>query len=323
MRTARWWFALLLLATLAQLGCKSAPVTGRKQLLLMPEGQETALGLTSFEEVTKKEKLSSNAKYVELVERVGKRIAAVADKPDYQWEFKCIESETQNAFCLPGGKVVVYEGIIPICSTEAGLAVVMSHEVAHALARHGGERMSQNMVVDSGKQALSYLTQKQDATRQAIIAQAYGLGTQYGVLLPYSREHETEADHIGLMLMAKAGYDPQEAPRFWTRFGQAKGSGSVMEFMSTHPSDDRRAADLAALVPDALKIYEAAPTKSGQGESIPIVVKPPTEVATAPEPAAGAPAQQLGSQQAAVPPMPALSPPFSPPLYSPSIAPQR
>lgn len=303
MRACRYCCCCLGVLILVAVGCKSAPITGRKQMLLVPESQELALGLSSFQDVTQKEPASENAKYVELVSRVGQRIAQVADRPDYQWEFRVIKSETQNAFCLPGGKVAVYEGIIPICATEAGLAVVMSHEVAHALARHGGERMSQNMAVDAGKQALSYLTLKQAETRKAIIDQAYGLSTKYGVLLPYSRQHESEADHIGVMLMAKAGYDPKEAPRFWTRFGGAKKDGQPVEFLSTHPADERRARDLANLVPEALTIYEQATNKYGLGEPIDL---PATEVAAQPATApTNAPALTA----------PGSTPPFSQPFF--------
>lgn len=277
--------AIAMLGVLLLAGCRSAPITGRKQLLLVPESQEVALGVTAFQDVTGKEKPSQNPQYTQLVSRVGNRIAAAANKPDYQWEFRVIDSPTQNAFCLPGGKVAVYEGIIPVCATEAGLAVVMSHEVAHALARHGGERMSQNYAVDGVKQVLSYATQSQDATRREAILKAYGLGTQYGVLLPYSREHESEADNIGIMLMARSGYDPREAPRFWQRFGQAKQGEQPMEFMSTHPSDARRANDLAQLVPEALTLYEAAPDKHGLGDPIDPPAAAPSAVPSAPPPA--------------------------------------
>lgn len=282
-------FGLLLLSALSLgTGCRSAPLTGRKQMLLMPESQEVSMGLSAFNDVTEKEPPSQNSQYNELVQRVGQRIAAVAGRDDYQWEFKVIASDQQNAFCLPGGKVAVYEGIIPVCATEAGLAVVMSHEIAHALARHGGERMSQNMAVDGVKQAVSYVMQNQEQTRKDIVMQAYGVGSQYGVLLPYSRKHESEADHIGLMLLAKAGYDPREAPRFWQRFGQAKGGEQQSEFFSTHPSDARRAADLANLVPEALKIYAEAPEQFGLGANIDPA--PPTAVASKPaEPATSTP----------------------------------
>jgi predicted Zn-dependent protease len=298
-------------------GCRSAPVTGRKQMLLVPETQELSLGLSSFQEVTGKEPASQNGPYVSLVNRVGERIAHVAERPDYQWEFKVIASETQNAFCLPGGKVAVYEGIIPVCANEAGLAVVMSHEVAHALARHGGKRMSQNMVVDTGKQALAFVTRSQSDTKQAIFMQAYGLGAQYGVLLPYSRQHESEADHIGVMLMAKAGYDPREAPRFWTRFGSAKQQGQTMEFLSTHPADERRSRDLADLVPEALGFYEKAPQQFALGEPIP----PPQPKAAAP--AAGASLIQPAAMQTPAASPPPTSTPFAPPLFSQPLFPEN
>ncbi|QDU26303.1 TPR repeat-containing protein YfgC precursor [Anatilimnocola aggregata] len=299
MMFARVRFTLLLLAAgLTAVGCQSAPLTGRKQMLLMPESQEVSMGLTAFNDVTEKEPPSQNTTYIDLVERVGKRIAAVADKPDYKWEFKVIESDQQNAFCLPGGKVAVYEGIIPVCATEAGLAVVMSHEIAHALARHGGERMSQNMAVDGVKQAVSYVMQNQDQIRKDIVMQAYGVSSQYGVLLPYSRKHESEADHIGLILLAKAGYDPREAPRFWTRFGEAKQGQQQLEFMSTHPSDKNRAADLAALVPEAMALFEAAPEKIGLG---PNIDPPPAMVATKPEEPVATPTEEVTQPSTTVP----------------------
>jgi predicted Zn-dependent protease len=272
-------------------GCRSAPVTGRRQMLLMPETQEVSMGLTSYQDIVGKEPVSTNAAYIETVERVGQRIAAVADKPDYQWEFRVIASDVQNAFCLPGGKVAIYEGILPICENEAGLAVVMSHEVAHALARHGGERMSQSLAVDGVKQAVSYATQKQDETRREILLKAYGVASEYGVILPYSRKHESEADHIGLMLMAKAGYDPSEAPRFWQRFAVAQQGNKPLEFLSTHPSDARRAGDLESLLPEAMKLYVTAPSRFGLGEGLAAHHRPATPAAsTASRPAAVMPA---------------------------------
>ena len=267
-------------------GCRTVPMTNRKQLLLTPENQEVALGLSSFEEVKTKEPASTNRVCIELVNRVGQRIAAAADRPDYQWEFCVIAAETQNAFCLPGGKVAVYEGIIPVCGNEAGLAVVMSHEISHALARHGGERMSQNYAVDGVKQAMSYVTQKEDTKKKELLMQAYGYASQYGVILPYSRKHESEADHMGVQLMAKAGYDPTEAPRFWTRFGALQQGQKPAEFMSTHPSDDRRAKDLEGWLPEANQLYAAAPTKFGTGEMI--ALAPPSARPPAPGAAPGA-----------------------------------
>jgi predicted Zn-dependent protease len=235
-------------------------------MLLMGEDSEKAMGASAYQEVVSKEPASQNRQYVDLVNRVGQRIAAVAGKPEYQWEFRVIASPQQNAFCLPGGKVAVYEGIIPVCQNEAGLAVVMSHEIGHALARHGGERMSQGYAVDAAKQAISYVTQTQEQQKREAVMKAYGLASQYGVILPYSRKHESEADHIGLMLLAKAGYDPAEAPRFWQRFAAAQQGTKPAEWMSTHPSDNRRAEDLTKLLPEAQKLYAAAPVKYGLGE---------------------------------------------------------
>lgn len=226
-----------------------------------------ALGVQAFEETVRNEVPSQNTRFVSMVKRVGQRIANVAGRDDFQWEFHLIASDQQNAFCLPGGKVAIYEGILPICIDEAGLAVVMSHEIAHALARHGGERMSQTMVVDGAKRVASQLAGKYIPDKQALLMQAYGVGTKYGVLLPYNRRQESEADEIGLTLMAHAGYDPTVAPAFWNRFGEFKGAATA-EFLSTHPSDQRRSADLLAKMDAAMEIYQATPNKLGRGEGI-------------------------------------------------------
>lgn len=250
-------------------GCRSAPMTGRKQLLMMPESQELSLGEKTYREVTAEGKESSNARYREIVSRVGHRIAAVAGRGDYKWEFRVLASNEQNAFCLPGGKVAVHEGILPVCENEAGLAVVMSHEIAHALARHGGERMSQNVAVDGVKTAVGYVLQNQAEVKREAAMKAYGLASEYGVLLPYSRKHELEADHIGVMLMAEAGYDPSEAPKFWKRFGNtADATGKPAEFMSTHPSDERRSQELTRLLPEAQGHFAKAANPIGLGENI-------------------------------------------------------
>lgn len=267
----RWglaWICLSLIV-LSLCGCRSAPVTGRKQFVIIPESQEIEQGAAAFQDIRSKEGDASSSPAAELVRRVGNRIAAVAKRDDYQWEFQLLKGDTLNAFCLPGGKVAVYEGILPVCQTEAGLAVVMSHEVAHALARHGGERMSQSAAVDSLRQVVAMAASKQTELKQQIFMQAYGLSTQYGVLLPYSRQHELEADQIGLMLMAEAGYDPTEAPRFWERFGQV-GGGQGMEFLSTHPSDGRRQQRLIDLLPEAQQIYARVENKIGMGEALPL-----------------------------------------------------
>ncbi len=250
------------------LGCRSAPYTGRKQLLFVPEQQELSMGQTAFADVVSKEQASENVRFQQIVERVGLRIAGVSGKTDYQWETKVIASDTQNAFCLPGGKIVVYEGILPVCQTEAGLAVVMSHEVAHVLARHGGERMSQTAAVNGAQSLVGFVMRNQQQVSKDIALRAYGVGSQYGFLLPYSRKHELEADQIGLTLMAQAGYDPSEAPKFWKRFAAANQGTKPAEFMSTHPSDDRRASELEKQLPQALTVYSGTPNKIGLGETI-------------------------------------------------------
>ncbi|MFO1063489.1 MAG: M48 family metallopeptidase [Pirellulales bacterium] len=249
-------------------GCRSAPVTGRKQLLFVPESSEVSMGQTAFADVVNKEPLTQNSRYEQIVQRVGMRIAGVSGRTDYQWETKVVASDTQNAFCLPGGKIVVYEGILPVCSNEAGLAVVMSHEVAHVLARHGGERMSQTAVVNGAQTLVGYVTRNQEQVRRDLMMKAYGLSTQYGFILPYSRKHELEADQIGILLMAQAGYDPAEAPRFWKRFAAAGQGPKPAEFMSTHPSDERRASDLEKELPKALEVYARAQQPIGLGEQI-------------------------------------------------------
>ena len=249
-------------------GCKTAPLTGRRQLMFYPEGTEVSMGQQSFADVVSKETPSTNSRYQQIVERVGLRIAAVCERHDSHWETRVMASEDQNAFCLPGGKIVVYEGILPVCQNEAGLAVVMSHEVAHVLARHGGERMSQTAAVNVVQTGVGYALRNKEQVAKDLWMRAYGAGTNYGFLLPYSRKHESEADHIGVMLMAKAGYDPAEAPRFWTRFASAGKSAKPPEFLSTHPADARRASDLEKLLPQALEGYRQAASQVGQGELI-------------------------------------------------------
>lgn len=260
---------LLAITSLLWAGCHTAPVTNRRQVLnpLISEAREVEMGVTAYREMLKEEPASTNQAYAAMVERVGRRIAAVAGKPDYQWEFRLIRSPQQNAFCLPGGKVAIYEGILPICQNEAGLAVVMAHEIAHATARHGGERMAHQSIADGVKNAIGMVTKNQTEQARQMIQTAYGAGSKYLGILPYSRKHESEADHIGLIYMAKAGYDPSEAPLFWERFGRAA-QGAPMEFLSTHPSHERRSTDLQNLLPEAMGLYAAAPQKYGKGQQI-------------------------------------------------------
>lgn len=254
-------FSALLAAVLA--GCNTVPVTGRSQLNLMSTGQEMQLGLTSFDQLKKETPISKDAAANALVQKVGQRIAAVAgkDMPGAQWEFVVFDSQEANAFCLPGGKVGVYTGILPITQDEAGLATVIGHEVAHAVARHGGERMTEAMGLQLGGQILGATLSNRDPRMQAAASAAYGLTTQVGVALPHSRAQESEADHIGLIYMARAGYDPRLAVAFWQRFAAyaKQQGGSTPAFLRTHPTDATRIQQLEVWMPEALAQYHPAP----------------------------------------------------------------
>jgi predicted Zn-dependent protease len=252
---------LIVSAAIALLhGCATVPETGRSQLLLINPSEEMQLGLTEFEKVKKDTPISHDPAVNALVQKVGKRIAAVAPLPNAQWEFVVFDKpDVANAFCLPGGKVGIYTGILPITRDEAGLATVIGHEVAHAVARHGAERMSEGLLIQLGGIALSTAMQTKSAATQQIAQQAYGLGSTVGVTLPHSRQQELEADHLGLLYMARAGYDPREALDFWKRFAayNDKNGGKPIEFLSTHPVDDRRIAQIEALLPKAEAEYRA------------------------------------------------------------------
>ena len=255
------FIASLVLLALAS-GCSTVPVTGRTQFTgLVSPSQEIQLGLTSFDELKKTTPISHDAAANALVQKVGQRIAAVAnaDMPNAQWEFVVFESKEANAFCLPGGKVGVYTGILPITKDEAGLATVIGHEVAHAVARHGAERMSQAMAEQGVGQLLGASVSKYSPQVQAIVNGAYGLGTQTFVALPFSRAQESEADHIGLIYMARAGYDPQAAVAFWQRFMQynaQNGGDNTPAFLRTHPTDATRIKQLQAWLPEAKAQYK-------------------------------------------------------------------
>jgi len=246
-------------------GCRSAPVTQRKQLLLLPEKQELVLGQAAYREVTSQTPHSTKVHFIEMVNRVGLRIAEATDKPDYAWEFRVLATPAQNALCLPGGKVAVYEGILPACVHEAGLAVVMSHQIAHVLARHGGERVSQHDAVEGVRQTVQYMAHKQDVRNRESVLHAYGVASTAGEILPYSRQHESEADQLGLRLMGQAGYDPAEAPRFWRRLASADPRTQPSEFLATHPLYEGRDKELDQLVPLAAQLYAQAPDKRGLG----------------------------------------------------------
>jgi len=246
--------ALVLLVAAA--ACTSAPYTRRSQLMLVSADEETKLGATAFKEVLAKNRVDPRPAVNGPVADTGTRIARVAERPDYEWRFVVIDDpKQQNAFCLPGGKVAVYSGIFPIAQDTNGLAVVLGHEIAHALARHGAERLSQGLAAQAGGSLLGTLLGSSPSAN-AVLA-AYGVGAQVGVLLPFSRTQESEADHIGLILMARAGYDPHGALAFWQRMERAAGGGSPPEYLSTHPSHGTREQQIEAWLPEALRYYDA------------------------------------------------------------------
>jgi predicted Zn-dependent protease len=216
------------------------------------------LGTQAYQQVLAKNQLSKRKDWDEILQRVGKRISQVANKPNFNWEFKLIESPEKNAFCLPGGKVAVYTGIMPILKNEAGMAAVLGHEVAHATLRHGGQRLTANLGTQLGVLVLGQiLTGKDNSNRQLILA-ALGIGAQVGVILPFSRSNEAEADEIGLRYMARAGYDPHEAPLLWERFGASE-KGGPPAFLSTHPSSQSRQEELEKQLSSVLPTYEKSP----------------------------------------------------------------
>jgi len=251
-------FSVILAAVAILTACTTAPETGRLQLILIDSAQEAKIGFQAFREMKRKESAIAGGSKVRLLQRVGKRIAAVAKVPHAQWEFVLFKDpNSANAFALPGGKVGVYTGILPITKNEAGLATVIAHEIAHVTARHGAERMSQSMLIDVGGSVLSSALGNK-ATHDMIM-QAYSLGTTVGVALSYSRTQESEADHVGLLYMARAGYDPREAVKFWQRFrAHNKGRKKPLEFLSTHPHDETRIAALKRMIPGALQEYKRA-----------------------------------------------------------------
>ena len=246
--------------------CRSVPVTGRSQLLLTTESYENSLGAESYEEYKKEYPKSTNAEYNAALERCGNAIKAVANEmggtDDFEWEFTVLDSEIQNAFCLPGGKVAVYSGIMDGMNNEAELAFVVGHEIGHAVARHGGEKMTRSILQNVGAYIVSATFESE------IIDAVYGTGTELGVMLPYSRSNESEADAIGLILMARAGYDPSASYTFWKRFtNNAEGSSKLAAILSTHPCDSDRIAAMEAGEPAAREEYNKAKTKYGFGKT--------------------------------------------------------
>jgi predicted Zn-dependent protease len=260
--SAKSLFILILLTLIA---CSTVPITGRRQLSLVPESNMMALSFSEYNKFLKSNKLSTDKNNAALVKRVGERIARAVETymasagmsknlDGYKWEFNLVEDAIVNAWCMSGGKVVVYTGLLPVTQTEEGLATVMGHEIAHAVARHGSERMSDQMLIQLGGTALTVaLAQKPEQTRTMALA-AYGAGSSVGVILPFSRQNEYEADYMGIIFMSMAGYNPNESIVFWQRMAQ-KGGSKQPEFLSTHPVDQNRIDRLKLKMPDAMAYY--------------------------------------------------------------------
>ena len=257
--------AALLAAALLAAGCSTVPITGRRQLSLVSDQEILSSSLTEYRSFMGKAKVSGNRVQSAQVERVGRRIADATERylrenglekevAGFAWEFNLVQDKEVNAFCMPGGKIVVYTGLMSIVSSDDELAVVLGHEVAHAVAKHANERMSQQLLAAAGAQAVGYATKERSAAVQSAAAGVYGLGAQVGALLPFSRRHESEADYMGLALMTLAGYDPDCAPGFWRKMS-ASGSGKTPELLSSHPSDASRIAAITAALPEIRAKY--------------------------------------------------------------------
>lgn len=266
---SRSWHMLAGFALLGVIlwSCSSVPITGRKQLNLVSDSEMQSMSYQQYDQFLKESKLSTDREKTAMVKRVGARIQGAVEQymrannmagqlEGYAWEFNLVENDELNAWCMPGGKVVFYTGILPVCKDEAGIAVVMGHEVAHAVAKHGSERMSQSMLAQGLGSALSVALADKPAETQNLWMTVFGVGAQYGALMPFSRQQESEADHLGLVFMAMAGYDPHAAVPFWERMASAGGGGKPPEILSTHPSDQTRIANLNKLMPEAMKYYK-------------------------------------------------------------------
>ena len=285
----RKYFLFMALTTLLLISCATTPVSNRSTLILISKSKEIALGKQSYNKILKKEKVSENKKFNRIIQRVGKRIAAVSHMPKLNWEIKLIESDQKNAFALPGGKIAIYTGILSVAKNEAGLATVMSHEIAHVIARHGAQRMTQQMLLQGAMIGVGF--SMNNSKHRNIILSALGLGVLYGFTLPFSRSHESEADQIGLIYMAKAGYDPREAINFWQRFSKIKAEKGPPEWASTHPADATRMRALRGYLSRAKYSYQNLKVKYGIGENFNL--KEAKNTPERPEPIPGVSAETL------------------------------
>jgi len=240
---------ILISITLMFASCKEAPLTERKQLILIPESSEMKLGEDAFKKIIRESKLSNNQALINQVKKVGSKLAKATNRTNYKWEFIVIEDDsTANAFCLPGGKIGIYTGILQYTKDEKGLAAVIGHEVGHAIARHGAERMSTALLAQAGQIALNLIVDVDDPMVLEALNKAYGLGTEIGVILPFSRKQELEADRIGAGLMDQAGYKPIGALEFWKRMKQGRQREQPLVYLSTHPVDDKRIAEIEKIL---------------------------------------------------------------------------
>jgi len=258
--------AITLAVSLLWVACSTVPISERKQIKLIPNSTMFATSFQQYGEFLDSNKVSTNAAQVNLVKTVGVNIQKAVEKyfadkgqsailKDYKWEFNLVEDKQVNAWCMPGGKVVFYTGILPVTKDESGLAVVMGHEIAHAIADHGNERMSQQLVMQMGGMALDQATKNKPEQTKKLWMTTFGVGAQYGAILPFSRMQESEADQMGLVFMAMAGYDPENAVEFWKRMSTLSGGNKPPEFLSTHPSDETRIKKIQELLPEAKKYY--------------------------------------------------------------------
>lgn len=279
-------YSFLIILTAIVIACSTVPFTGRKQLLLVSDQEVLALSLQQYQQFMSQAPVIRNTANDQMVERVGKRIASAVETffvnngyesalQNFAWEFNLVKSKDVNAFCMPGGKIVVYEGLLPITQNETGLAIVMGHEVAHAVAKHANERISQQMALKYGGAIAGGLIGNNQLAQQ-IGGLVFGIGAQYGVMLPFARKHEYEADELGLIFMAMAGYDPREAVPFWQRMAMSSKGQKPPEFMSTHPSDENRIEAIQEDLPKALKYYQGAGVQNATTDKIKTSVKPKT-----------------------------------------------
>lgn len=262
------WISKVLFILVFVTGCATVPLTKRKQMNLLPEKELISMSLTEYRQfLTQHPPMSAPNNNATMVNMVGHRISFAVSEylrhhkmtdriRDFQWEFNLVNAPEANAWCMPGGKVVVYSGLLPVTADEAGLAFVMGHEIAHAVARHGNERMSQMLLAETGGLALDLALANKPAQTRAIFQTAYGIGSTVGVLLPYSRLHESEADQLGMIFMAMAGYDPSAAPIVWERMIALNKGPKPPEILSTHPADNKRVEAIRGFVPSALKYYK-------------------------------------------------------------------